>query len=588
MRIEDLAYVYLVRVAETDGKICPHERALLGRYRKALRVSPDFARRAEQDPDAILDGAEAPSERADPVERRNLLRMMVRLAVHDGHVDRAEEKLLRRFADAFGIGGVEFADILVACEGDSHTRHHLSDAKRSTRRFHVALAVSLLAVAVLVWAIGTRLGRDTSRDHRTIEELRIDFAEVVRALDGEGLEEIRRRERELARLEDDLEERLEAAGETVSREEFELLESRLANVRDTNRTFSEIESDHRRSIVLLFVRYEMRKGRDTRELTSYGSGFFVTPVGHIVTNKHVARPWLYSVAAARLREQGFRLAPESIAMAAWSAGSRVRDAAGNIDFSTAWRSWDERLELVASTPDRLVRMRKRDAHGEVASRFHAQGLGDLAVLRAKLAAPVPAVLLDEGEDDIRKVDPVMVLGFPKTFSLFETEIAETAPSLGVVRKVEQKIFVDAAIISGNSGGPVFGRDGRAIGVATTSHGDPSLGGCIPVRHVLALLPGADALLAEARQTAVDSGPVAERAALELLDLAMLRGPRGAAFREIETLRRSVEKRVRQRVDAAVERCERGDSRAGRAELEALAAAYGPRFGRGAREALTGR
>ena len=50
------------------------------------------------------------------------------------------------------------------------------------------------------------------------------------------------------------------------------------------------------------------------------------------------------------------------------------------------------------------------------------------------------------------------------------------------------IFVSAPIVAGNSGGPLIDAKGYVIGVASASYGASTVGGCIPIRHAISLLP----------------------------------------------------------------------------------------------------
>ena len=67
--------------------------------------------------------------------------------------------------------------------------------------------------------------------------------------------------------------------------------------------------------------------------------------------------------------------------------------------------------------------------------------------------------------------------------ILEGHRAESSPSVGIVRKVEDTILVTAPIVGGNSGGPVLDAEGRVIGIATRTHGDATLGACIRAEHV---------------------------------------------------------------------------------------------------------
>jgi S1-C subfamily serine protease len=59
-----------------------------------------------------------------------------------------------------------------------------------------------------------------------------------------------------------------------------------------------------------------------------------------------------------------------------------------------------------------------------------------------------------------------------------------------VRKVEQTIHVSAAMLGGNSGGPLIDSKGRVIGVSTmVVKGSETLGSCLRIEHAAELLHG---------------------------------------------------------------------------------------------------
>jgi len=581
MTLEEATFLHLVVLARCDGAICGHEDELLERYRDALGLSRGFARRILTHED--LEAPDLGRFRARFDERKHLVVMMVRVAHHDGAIDAAEERILREVAGELGIGPVAFADLVVEVAQRAEHRHSLHRWRRAGSRHRLALTGAfLILAAVLLFAV-RHFGDRSDHSARTLADLRASFDSVVSSIDEERLVE---RERAFEELERTLRERVESASDLVSREEFEQLERELART-DAYGRFSELESAYRDAVVLLCVSFEMR--HETKEpVRSFGAGtgFFATPSGHIVTNKHVVRPWLFRVSVARLIDDGYELDEDSVVIGAWHAGSRIRDGAGNLDWDRAYTTHRRTLDRYAEPRHVYDVFAKKGRDGvPYEARYHVQDISDLAVLKAEVPGPVHAILLDPDDAGIQKVDPVMVLGFPKTLSLLETELAETAPSFGVVRKVEQKIFVDAAIISGNSGGPLLGLEGYALGVATTIHGDPSLGGCIPAKHVLPLLPDARELLDEVRRVSRAGTPSGARAALDLLHLARLQCRDDELRGRVDRTCRALEAARDERLARARDLEHHGGADASRAEYEAILAEYGPHWGYAARGAV---
>lgn len=235
-----------------------------------------------------------------------------------------------------------------------------------------------------------------------------------------------------------------------------------------------------------------RKDGTTVPLNCFGTGFFASSAGHIVTNKHVIEPWKFREMAERMAVEGIEVIEGSYQIHVWVAGTRFLRGAGNerqMDLSTGYSTATNTLEVVRTAPDKWETIQVGGA-GARSLRYHDdQGNEDLAILRARVAAPVPAVTFGSS-DSVEKLDEVMVLGFPAGPMILEAGVAETSPATGQVRKVEQTIFVSAAMIGGNSGGPLIDKRGRVVGISTrVAGGTETLGSCLRIEHAVTLLQG---------------------------------------------------------------------------------------------------
>ncbi len=110
-------------------------------------------------------------------------------------------------------------------------------------------------------------------------------------------------------------------------------------------------------------------------------------------------------------------------------------------------------------------------------------LSDLAVLKIDAEGLVPVTL---GSARDRKVgEDVVVIGNPLgelTFSLSRGVISALGRRVNTDGSPISMMQIDAAVNSGNSGGPAFGPDGKVIGVVTAKYASESiegLGFCIP-------------------------------------------------------------------------------------------------------------
>lgn len=252
--------------------------------------------------------------------------------------------------------------------------------------------------------------------------------------------------------------------------------------------FQHIVDEHGSGVLLIHVAYDMRKGSERLRFSGDGSGFFATEDGLIVTNKHVIEPWKFLADRVRLLDTGFEVDESSIRISAWKSGADVFQGDGTLCYPTGWDTERGTLGVVAEAPDHWVRGRRSlSGGGDHAGLYHALDNSDLAVLRARLEAPVHALRMAPAGAPIRALDQVLVLGFPRGTLILEGRGAIPSPSVGVVSKVEDTIMISAPIHPGNSGGPVLDLDGDVIGVAARRAGGETLGRCIQAEHVRVLL-----------------------------------------------------------------------------------------------------
>lgn len=467
MDVSIAAYRKLLAMANADGELSADERELLERYRIALGVA------ASEAPGALRAGKSVRVPKAlvdaEARERAHVVRMLAGVAYADGRLHHRERLRLASIAEFLGVGRVELASIL----GDAE--HH-ARVRSAARRSALAVAlVAVVAVVALVWREATN-GAPEAR-----------FALLEARIDGLDLEQAR-------------------ANESEVRASWDELEGARA------RTFQEIERRTRGAVVLVVVHYRLVRGRESTMRQGVGSGFFVSPDGLIVTNKHVLQPWKFSGDVGQRLADGWRLDEASVRFAAWTAGSPLFDARGELDFASAWDSAAGTLSIAAMPADRIEE-RAAGLHGGGVhvGEYHALDDADLALLQARVERPVCAFPLAPRRDDVGTLDPVLVLGFPWGTSILEGRQAVASSSVGVVRNAQENVYVTAPIVMGNSGGPVVDADGHVVAIATRTVGDSSMGCCIRIERVLPLLPSAQELRARAARL-----PAEARTALEAL------------------------------------------------------------------------
>jgi S1-C subfamily serine protease len=384
------------------------------------------------------------------------------------------------------------------------------------RDFRIALALVLFAGAGLVaWTY--QLNRQVALLQRALDaaeaerrgfEGRVEGERLRAAADREDLEsrieESRQREEELRR-------RLaEAAGGSEVRAldaELRQVRSRLAALEGERAVGERIIRDYGASVCLIQgsyafydaegrpLRYRVDgSGEKVREpdgsvavavggegaihsVEALGTGFLADRRGFVVTNRHVVEPWWRNEAADALAKDGFE--PRLLVLRAFFP--RIREAL--------------RLELHRVSPK-----------------------VDLAVLKVDLKGRrIPALPLDASGRGAVPGQPVVVVGYPTGLEAIlakaegsvvqqilsaqgtsNDRITEALSRRGLIRPsttqghigdvTSTDIVFDAATTQGGSGGPVFNKYGRVIGVeyamlpqfAGNSYG-------LPVRYALELI-----------------------------------------------------------------------------------------------------
>jgi uncharacterized tellurite resistance protein B-like protein len=329
-----VAYRTLVDLARVDGRISEEERELLDRYRVALGLEEETARLAELEP-----AAEPPrTDDLTPAQSVHVLKMMIRVAHADGAITGRERSRLEEVADRLGIGRVKYAGILVDIENEARGGQRV---RRSFRGLLVVLAV----LVVIVGIVGVYLVRrgatteETGRLRARIDEMTIEQA---------------------------------ARDEEIVRQSVEGSVGIAA--------FKEVESRFGLSVVLIIVAYDLVRGDQVTTHWSSGTGFFITPDGLIVTNKHVVQPWKFSAEVLAQIDAGFTMDGESMRIGAWPTGANLRSDEGEFDVDSGYFNGDGTLEVYRTTEDRFELRPTELPDGSVfMAPLHAMGSGDIAL-----------------------------------------------------------------------------------------------------------------------------------------------------------------------------------------------------------------
>ncbi|MEZ6194388.1 MAG: trypsin-like peptidase domain-containing protein [Planctomycetota bacterium] len=276
--------------------------------------------------------------------------------------------------------------------------------------------------------------------------------------------------------------------------------------RPADEVFREFAESHRSGIVLIYTEFDydrIEEGRRRRRktVTGWGTGFFATRDGHIVTNKHVVYPWKFDADLAAMEAMGeIEIQRASLRITCWRAGSRVLDARGEPLATEGFNTFDDRnLVILGSAPDVMREERIEIGTYSASYRVHELNDDDIVILRAEGGDFEPLPMSEDPWGGIRTLDPIMALGFPRGQKGLEAQDAVVSATVGAVRKVENTIQVTAPIIPGNSGGPLVGPRGEVVGIVTRIYSE-TLGICIKIeraRHLLATLRESEAEAAAA-------------------------------------------------------------------------------------------
>lgn len=304
---------------------------------------------------------------------------------------------------------------------------------------------------------------------------------------------------------DDLARTLSAREEAARQEVLVALRADLRNLDDRmQRSFSDRLTEEERfrriqqaadpSVFLIHCEftYRTKSGEGTageQTGTGWGTGFVVSREGHIATNKHVVQPWKFDPELSAMEALGqIEILPDSVKLCAWPAGTRCLDEAHRLLPDNGYNNTTKKnLAVAAVAADHMVRKPLESAGGGLDFPVHELDNNDLVILKAEGGPFEPLRCRRLGADGrLPKLGLVMALGFPRGHRGLEKGVAETSPSLGNVRKVEDTIHITASIIPGNSGGPLFNEEGEVVGVATRIYSE-TLGICLKVDHALDLL-----------------------------------------------------------------------------------------------------
>jgi len=264
-----------------------------------------------------------------------------------------------------------------------------------------------------------------------------------------------------------------------------------------------------------------------------GSGFIVDPDGFIVTNAHVAALTNNQIADG-IAEHGLeawqaedeRWIDENLTRLSDEDADTLLAAVAEFNAANMEVTDVEQTYLVYSGTGAVGAGTIAGIPASVVAAGEMAPGKDVAVLKVE-AENLPTVPL--GDDrDVGLGDEVFAIGFPydASFSPAHGQVSFVDHRLATGRVTARRsmtgdfevIEMDAAIVAGNSGGPVLDGQGKAIGVATFYVGDePDSSFIMPATVVNEFLDRAGAEPRESEFTMLYNGALAEEAAGRLED-----------------------------------------------------------------------
>jgi S1-C subfamily serine protease len=244
--------------------------------------------------------------------------------------------------------------------------------------------------------------------------------------------------------------------------------------KDPDKIFGAYANRYAKSVAFVLTEYWLSSGQ-TRLYQNRGEGtaFLVDRSGYLLTNRHVACPWLEDgnlllqiqrhLGDGNPLELGYRIF-------LWFEGAKAFERLPGLSQSTelediyslaaAYRTdGTPHVEIVgvARSPDRtrlLIQSPLKD---------------DFAVLKIDpVPQDLPPLPLDENMQALKvpKLSPVIALGFPLGSRTQEASVNVSVTQGHVRRTFENLLQVDTSLHRGNSGGPIIDIDGKVIGIAS--------------------------------------------------------------------------------------------------------------------------
>jgi S1-C subfamily serine protease len=244
--------------------------------------------------------------------------------------------------------------------------------------------------------------------------------------------------------------------------------------KDTEAILLSYANQYAGSVAFVMVDYRLLDGESVAyHNRTEGTAFLVDRNGYLLTNRHVACPWLEDsnlyviINMLRQDERPLRLAYQ---VYLWFEGekafNRLPDLSASTDVEDIY-SIDSAFSTNGSR--RLIISGVAKSPAKTWQLVKSPLKDDFAVFKIDhiLEGLEPLPLdLDLDPQKIPRLSPVITLGFPLGSRTQESNVNVSVTQGHVRRTFENMLQVDTSIHSGNSGGPIIDIRGKVIGIAS--------------------------------------------------------------------------------------------------------------------------
>ncbi|MCM2286548.1 MAG: trypsin-like peptidase domain-containing protein [Desulfobacula sp.] len=272
-----------------------------------------------------------------------------------------------------------------------------------------------------------------------------------------------------------------------------------SETRQAETVLSEFVESHAGSVAFVLVEYRLsEQGRVIFRNKVEGTAFLVDKAGYLITNRHVACPWLDDGSLFKAYDHYSQYTKNitfDFRMFLWFEGARAFNRLPAFqdspelndlyDLSSAYSTGGPGNLRIAGVPRTLA---------GPSEMIRSPFLNDFAVLKIDNPPPGLRPLPLETRlkaEDIKRLSPVVILGFPLG-NQTQYDRINTSITRGHVRRTSRDIIqVDSSIYKGNSGGPAVSSNGRVIGIASgvvTDQNSGNFTGSTPLSDFGLILP----------------------------------------------------------------------------------------------------